>query len=476
MFKFRFSLRSERQTHIEEISIKTPSELKRQIGFFSATALVIGEMIAVGIFLTPAGMAKSLGSPLWLLIVWLVMGTMALSGALCYGELASRFPHAGGGYVYLREAYGPVVAFLYGWKCLLVMDPGITAALATGLAGYAGYSLQLSPLGVKAVAIAAIVMLAAINILGVRFGAGLMRWLTLLKLGALIFIVIWALAFRLGNWSHLFPFIAQRPGSEPLLGALAGGMVGAFFAFGGWWDLSKLAGEVRDPGHTLPRALAFGVLIVTFVYILTSAVFLYLVPLVNVTSGETFAAQAGEALFGRAGGQIFSSIVIVSVLGSLAGLIMAAPRVYFAMARDGVFLRGVARAHSRFGTPMRAIILQATLASLFVLLGTFNQIVSFFIFVTVIFIALTVAAIFILRRRHASDLQYSAPGYPVTPIIFLVLVSVLLLLLGGRNPVQALLGVVVVALGAPVYYLLFRHSFKKAEASNHDLDSNDSSI
>ena len=300
LHRFNFKVtKTKGDAQIETILTKAipQNELKRQIGLFSATALVIGEMIAVGIFLTPAGMAKSLGSPLWLLIVWLVMGTMALSGALCYGELAARFPHAGGGYVYLREAYGPVVAFLYGWKCLLVMDPGITAALATGLASYAGYSLQLSPLGVKAVAIAAIALLAAINIVGVRFGAGLMRWLTLLKLGALLFIVIWALAFRLGNWSHLIPFIEQRPGSEPLLGALAGGMVGAFFAFGGWWDLSKLAGEVRNPAHTLPRALAFGVLIVTFVYILTSAVFLYLVPLASVTSGETFAAQAGEALF-----------------------------------------------------------------------------------------------------------------------------------------------------------------------------------
>ncbi|MGH7451152.1 MAG: APC family permease, partial [bacterium] len=425
-------------------------ELKRRLGLFSATALVVGEVIAVGIFLTPAGMAKSLGSPMWLLAIWLVMGAMALSGALCYGELAARFPEAGGGYVYLRQAYGPAVGFLYGWKCLLVMDPGITAALAVGLASYAGYVVNLSPLGAKAVAVGVVVALAAINIFGVRFGAGLMRWLMLLKLGSLAVIVIWALVFRLGDWSHFLPFVESRPGSEPLLGALAGGMVGAFFAFGGWWDLSKLAGEVRDPVHTLPRALALGVLIVTLVYILTSAVFLYLVPVERVTSAETFAAQAGEALFGRAGGRVFSSIVMVSILSSLAGLIMAAPRVYFAMARDGVFFSAIAEVNPRFGTPARAITLQAALASLFVVLGTFNQIISYFIFVTVIFIALTVTAVFVLRRpqgllsRQASDLSYQTPGYPVTPMIFLVLVSLLLILLDGNNPMQALLGMAVV--------------------------------
>ena len=457
-------------------------ELKRRLGLFSATALVVGEVIAVGIFLTPAGMAKSLGSPMWLLAVWLMMGAMALSGALCYGELAARFPEAGGGYVYLRQAYGPAVGFLYGWKCLLVMDPGITAALAAGLASYAGYVVNLSPLGAKAVAVGVVVVLAAINIFGVRFGAGLMRWLMLLKLGSLAVIVLWALVFRLGDWSHFLPFVEPRPGSEPLLGALAGGMVGAFFAFGGWWDLSKLAGEVRDPAHTLPRALALGVLIVTLVYILTSAVFLYLVPVERVTSAETFAAQAGEALFGRAGGRVFSSIVVVSILGSLAGLIMAAPRVYFAMARDGVFLRAIAVLHPRFGTPARAIMVQAALASLLVVLGTFNQIVSYFIFVTVIFIALTVAAVFVLRRpqgllsRQSSEPGYRAPGYPVTPVIFLVLVSLLLILLGGNNPVQALLGMAVVALGAPVYYLLFRDRLNKERLFRHGLDSDNSPI
>lgn len=431
-------------------------ELKRQIGTRTATALVVGEVIAVGIFLTPAGMAKSLGSPFWLLIVWLLMGAMAVCGALCYGELAARYPEAGGGYVYLREAYGKPVAFLYGWMALLVMDPGLTAALAVGLAGYAGYIFGLSPIGIKAVAIAAIVLLAAANIRGVRLGAWLLRWLTILKFSLLFFLLLWGFAFRLGNWSNFTPFVAQRAHSAPLTNALAIAMIGAFFSFGGWWDVTKLAGEVRDPGRTLPRALLYGVMIVTLVYILTSAVFLYLVPLDTVTSGETFAAQAGEVLFGRAGGLVFSAIVVVAVLGSLAAIIMSSPRVYFAMARDGLFIPAAASLHPRFGTPARAIALQALLASVLVVLGNFNQIVSYFVFVVVIFIALTVAALFVLRRKESHGPEYLTPGYPVTPIIFLLLVTLLLFLLGSNSPKQAFMGVGVVTLGIPVYYLMFR--------------------
>lgn len=411
-------------------------------------------MIAVGIFLTPAGMAKSLGSPLWLLVVWLTMGAMALCGAWCYGELAARFPEPGGGYVYLGRVYGPGVAFLYGWKCLLVMDPGITAALGMGLASYVGYLVALSPMGVKAVALGAIVALAAVNVVGLRLGAGLMRWLTALKLGALALIVLLALGSGAGDWSHFVPLVAQRPGSSPLPGALAPALVGAFFAFGGWWEVSKMAGEARDPARIMPRALALGVVIVTFVYVVTSAVFLYLVPPERVTSGETFAAQAGVMLFGPAGGQVFAAIVVVSVLGSLAVLLMALPRVYYAMARDGVFFRAVGAVHPRFGTPARAIALQATLASLLVVLGTFNQIVAYFIFVTVAFIALTVAGVFVLRRRAVGPPAFRVPGYPAPVVVFLALAVGLLVLLAAYNPLQAFLGIAIVALGVPVYRVM----------------------
>jgi len=430
--------------------------LKRQIGLCTATALIVGEVIAVGIFLTPAGMAKSLGSPVWLLIVWIVMGAMATCGALCYGELAARFPEAGGGYVYLREAYGRPIAFLYGWMALLVMDPGLTAALAVGMAAYVGFIFKLSATALKAVAIGSILLVALVNVRGVRLGGGLIRWLTIIKLGLLGLMIAWGFGSRAGHWSNFIPLVAQRPGSETLPGALAGGLVGAFFSFGGWWDLSKVAGEVRDPERSLPRALVYGVTIITAVYVLTSAAFIYLVPLEHVTSAETFAAQAGGVLFGRLGGPVLSGIVIIAVLGSLAAVVMSAPRVYFAMARDGLFIPAAAAIHPRFQTPARAIAIQAALASTLVLMGTFTTIISYFVFVVVIFIALTVAALFVLRRKTPEAIAYRTPGYPLTPVIFLLLIALLLFLLGGHNPREAILGVGVVALGLPVYYLLFR--------------------
>src|SRR5918997_724303 len=305
----------------------TDSGLKRQIGLLTAAAVVVGEVVGVGIFLTPAAMAKSLGSPLLVLGVWLVSGLMALSGALCYGELAARFPAAGGGYVYLREAYGAPLAFLYGWMVFLVLDPGLTAALAVGAASYVGYAAGLQPAGVKALAVASVLVLAAVNAGGVRLGGWVVRWLTLVKLALLVFILAWGFGLSLGDWSHFAPFAERRAGSPPLGGALAGGLVSAFFSFGGWWDLSKLGGEVRDPRRTLPRALALGVLAVTLVYVLTSA-----------------------------------AVVVVAVLGSLAAFTMAAPRVYFAMARDGLFFHAAARLHPRTGAPARAILMQAALA------------------------------------------------------------------------------------------------------------------
>ncbi|HEY5401593.1 MAG TPA: amino acid permease, partial [Pyrinomonadaceae bacterium] len=233
-------------------------QLKRQIGLKTATALIVGEIIAVGIFLTPAGMAKALGSPFWLLLVWVLMAALSLCGALCFGELAVRFPEAGGGYAYLREIYGPGLAFLYGWMALLVMDPGLTAAIATGAASYVGYGLHLSARGNQLVAIAAIVLLALANIRGVKLGALFVRWLTFLKVGFLGGMVLLAFVGQMGHWSNFVPFVAQRPGSKPLPEALAIGLVGSFFAFAGWWDVSKVAGEVRDPSRTMPRAFVYG--------------------------------------------------------------------------------------------------------------------------------------------------------------------------------------------------------------------------
>jgi basic amino acid/polyamine antiporter, APA family len=433
--------------------------LPRQLGLASATAAVAGESIAVGIFLTPAGMAKSLGSPFCLLIVWTVVGVLTICGALTYGELAARFPRDGGVYVYLLETYGRAVAFLYGWMCLLVLDPGVTAALAVGLASHASYIYPSSAVMTKLVGIGVIWVLCIVNVLSIRVSAGFLRWTTWLKLGLLLFLVVWALGFRLGSWSNFVPFVAQRAGSLPLAPALGAAMVGAFFSFGGWWDVSKIAGEVRDPGRTLARAMLIGVLIVTIVYAVVSAVFLYLVPLRSVTSDETFVAQAGAVLFGPAGAVIFSGIVIVCVFSSIAALIMSAPRVYYAMAQDGLFLHAVAAVHPRFGSPARAIVIQGAIASALVAIGNFQQIIAYFMFIAIVFLAMAGAAVFIARSRQSSSTPvFLTPAYPLPPLMFLTLISLLLILLAVHSPRQALLGTAVVLLGLPVYRMFHRSS------------------
>ena len=449
---------------------ETPNQepgLPRQLGLTTATALVVAEVIGVGIFLTTAGMVKALGSPFWLLAVWLTTGMAAMGGSICFGALAARRPEAGGPYVYLKEAYGRRVAFLFGWLSMLVTDPGITAAVAVGLAHYVGYLVPLSSWGSRAIAVGSIWLLAAINIRGVNLGSVVIRGLAGLKLAVLGFLVIWGLGLGRGNWSNFVPLVSQRPGSEPLMGALIGGMIAAFFSLGGWWDVSKLAGEVRDPRRVLPRALFLGVILVTLVYILISLVFVYLVPAERIDSGEMFAALAGEALFGRAGGVIFSLIVTVTVLGSLAALLMAMPRVYFAMARDGLFFPGVAALNARYRTPARAIVIQAALASILAVVGTFDEILAYFIVPTVLFVGLTVAAVFVLgRRARNTEAPVAVPWFPLPPLLFLVPTSALVALLAMSRPKHAGVGLAVVLLGLPVYHLVFTRLVPRAAAGN----------
>jgi APA family basic amino acid/polyamine antiporter len=404
--------------------------------------------VGVGIFLTPAGMARGLASPGLVFAVWAFMGAAALCGALSLGELAARYPEAGGSYVYLREAYGPLAAFLYGWKCLLVMDPGLTAALAMGLGAYAQSTWPaLDP---RTVALASIAVIAAANVVGLRLAGAIGHALALAKIALLVGLVGWGFASGAGDLGHFAPFAERRPDAPPLVPALAGALVMAFFSFGGWWEAAKLAGEVRDPGRALPRALALGVGAVTLLYVGVSAVFLYLVPIEQAGSSETFAAQAGLALFGPSGGRALSFLVVVFVSSSLFAFMTFAPRLYYAMARDGAAPRFAGRLHPRTGTPVAAIGLQAALGIALVLIGSFDTIVAYFVFVTVAFLALTVAGLYRLPRPAPGG--YRVPGWPVTPLVFLLMLVVMLALLAAGNPRQTVLGIVVVLAGIPVYH------------------------
>lgn len=422
--------------------------LKRELGLGAAIAAVCGESIALGIFLTPAAMAKSLGSPLLLLGVWLAMALMACAGAVCYAELAVSLPEAGGAYVYLRHFYGEKTAFLYGWMSMVVMDSGLAAALAVGATAYLATVVPLAGTFPSLTASLLLLAMAAINYRGTRISGRFMtsvNWLKLLVIGLLIG---WAFGRHSLSHTNLLPLAARRPGSDLLVVGIAGAFINAFFSYGGWWDVTKLAGEIREPRKNLPRALILGVLAVTLVYIGLSAAFLHVVPLQQVTSNQAFVAQFGEALFGRTGAVVLTICVLISVLGGLAALTMAAPRVYFAMAQNGQFLAAFGRLHPRFNSPANAILLQLAFSLAVLGLGAFDKIISYIIFTAVIFLALTGAAVF--RLREAGRRFW----YPIAPVLYILCCATVALMIVMRNPLEAVLGVAVVLLGYPLYWKL----------------------
>ncbi len=304
-----------------------PDRLSRELGLTTTTLLVVGQVIAVGIFLTPAAMVRDLVAPLWVLGVWVLMGGMAICGALVFGELASRYPQAGGVYVYLREAWGPRLAFLYGWKCFLVMDPGLSAALAAGLSSYLPYVFAIGPRGQLAAGVGVIVSLALVNTAGVRLGARVIALLTVAKLALLAIVILAGVLAPAGDWHHFVP-LAERPAAAaPLVGALAGAIVSAFFSFGGWWEAGRMAGEIRDAQRILPRALLGGLAIITAAYALMTALVTYAMPPGAITSSAAFVTELGATIFGDSGARLLAIIVVISVGGSLAAFLMSAPRV-----------------------------------------------------------------------------------------------------------------------------------------------------
>jgi basic amino acid/polyamine antiporter, APA family len=426
----------------------------RELGFWSATALVVGHTIGVGIFLTPAELIGALASPALTLGLWLACGALVLAGAFTFGELASRFPQAGGPYVYLREAWGERVAFLYGWQCLLVMDPGITAALALGLSQYLVLLWPGAAGQERWLAVGTVWALALVNMAGLRLSSRVLNLMTAVKVGALAAIVLGALAVGSGSWSHLVPFAARRPGSVPIAEALALGLLGAFYSFGGFWEASRVAGEMRDPRRQVPRALALGVTVVTLIYLATTLAFLYLVPPEQAASAAEFARRFGEALLGSSGPRALAAVVVLSVVASAMALLLMAPRVYLAMNRDGLFLPALASLHPVTRAPVRATALLAAIASVFVLTGTFQQIVALFLCTTLVFIALAAAGLFRFRRRDRDAAGFRSPGYPATAALFVGFVLAVVALAAYARPLQALAGFALVLTGLPAYRLL----------------------
>jgi basic amino acid/polyamine antiporter, APA family len=425
-----------------------PQPPARQLGLSAAIAIVTGESIALGIFLTPAAMAKSLGSPLLLGLVWMGMALMAICGAFCYSELAIRLPESGGEYVYLRAAYGEQTSFLYGWMSSLVMYPGVATALAVGSVAYIA---QIAPVYPRILAFAPATILCAfgvVNILGTRLSGVVASFVNYLKVAVLLTITGWAFAGGHAHVANVLPLAQRRPGSEALIPALASAVVSAFFSFGGWWDASKIAGEVRDPRRTLPLAFLGGVSLVALAYVGVSGAFLAVVPITDVTSNTAFVAQFGAVLFGRAGSRILSACVLICVCGGIAALSMAAPRVIYAMAAKGSFFPAFGRIHQRFGTPVNAILLQPALSLLVLAFGAFDRVLAFIIFSAVLFLALTVSTLF----RFAEPVK--AWWYPVAPVLFMFFCFVVDALILLHDPIPALIGVGIVISGIPARRLI----------------------
>ncbi len=428
------------------------------MGVWAATAVVTGEAISLGIFLTPAAMAKSLGSPLLLGAVWCGMAVMTLAGALCFTELAVRNPHDGGEYLYLRRGFGRHVAFLYGWMAAVVMYPGVAAALCVGTGPYLQALMPLPSRLVRVLPALILIALGAANYFGTRFSSGLMTVLNWLKVPVLVGLVAWALASGHATIANLAPLTVRRSGSDPIIGAIAGAAISAFFCFGGWWEAGKIAGQVRNPDRTLPIAFSGGVLVVTVLYLLVSLAFVSVVPMQQIQSNTAFVAQFGQALFGSAGGRVLSACVVLSVLGGLMVLSMAVPRVTFALARGESAdhpsgpLAVFARLHPRFGTPANGVLLQTGMALVVLSLGAFDRILDFIIFSAVVFLALTVFTLF----RVITPVRRW--WFPFAPIVFIAGAGILalMLLLHGLGP--SLLGAVVVLAGLPIRWLLVRKS------------------
>lgn len=447
--------------------------LTRRLGLWSATAVLIGSTIGSGIFRSPAGVAAKLPGPLPMLSVWVMGGLFALCGALTLSEVASAFPETGGLYVFIRNAWGRTPAFLFGWSELVLIRAASLGAISTTCAEYGFRLVGRDPAAgphvvqVHYVAAAAIALTAFFNYRGLKWGSMVQNITTLAKYGALVFIVAVALAIGLRQTGgHFSPAIP--PGSfQAVPFGLA--LVGVLWAFDGWADLSFVAGEVADPRRTLPRALIGGTLAVIVIYLLANVAYLAVLPVQSIATSRLVAADVAQRVIGAGGAVFVAAAVVVSTFGTLNGSLLTSPRIFFAMAADGLFPRRVGAVHPRYGTPSVAVLVSATLGIMFVLLRTFEQLADTFVTAIVPFYALGVASVFVLRRRAGYDPAFRVPGYPVIPALFVIATVCLLAnaLIDGstRWATAAVLGVVLA--GIPVYLLTVgRRGARTQEARN----------
>ncbi len=454
--------------------MKNKNILTRQLGLFDSAMMMMGIVIGSGIFLTTGIMAQAIPSASLILLAWLVGGLLILAGALTYAELGVSLPEAGGQYVYLREAYGHLYGFLFGWKMFLVNMTGSIAALGVGFAEYFGkffpffstkevvFSTQISFFNNsysyslsrgQIVAVAVIVLLSAINYVGVGLGKNIQNVLTVIKIGTILAFIIFGFIFVKGTSVDF----SINPGGWSFATLITGfglALVAVFWAFDGWNNINYVAGEIKDPKRNLKHALILGTAGITILYVFTNIIYVLALPIEKMKGVATVAEQASSFLFGTTAAGLISAMILISILGAMNGAIFVGPRVYYAMARDGLFFKKVGTVHPRFQTPGFALLLQAVWASILALTGTFEQLFTFAMFAGILFWALAAASIFTLRKKYP-DLPrpYKAWGYPVVPWIFIIALSGILLITLVKRPVESLAGVGLMVIGIPVYYI-----------------------
>jgi APA family basic amino acid/polyamine antiporter len=430
-----------------------PVTYRRTLGLFSGTMAVVGGIIGSGIFINPSIVAQRVGTPALTLGVWALGGVIALIGAFCFGELGQRRPRAGGSYVYIREALGPLPAFLYAWALLLVIGTGAIAAVAVTFANYALGLAGLPTSYATPVAGSAILLLTAVNYLGIRPGAATTNIFTLLKLAALAFLIL----VGLGSGATPTPAVTDPLPSGGTFLAVAAALVPVLFAFGGWQQTNFIAEEIVEPHKNLPRALVLGVVIVVVVYLLANVTYLRILGQAGLAASAAPAADALRSRLGTTGATVISAGIAASTFGFLNLVIMVSPRVYQTMAADGLFFPAFARLHTRYRTPSAAIVVQGLWAIALLVTGRYGALLDYVVFCDWIFFGLAVVSLFVLRRRdHAAGLPeppaaFRVPGWPVTPALFVLASGYVVIGSISSNPHNALLGVCILLLGVPVF-------------------------
>jgi len=453
---------------------------RREVGLFSATMLIAGCMIGSGIFVVPSEIVQVGHSGAFLLLTWGFTGVLTLMGVLAFGELAAMFPEAGGPYVYLKEAFGRRVAFLFGWTTFAIIECGSIAAVASAF-GYVlgtflpGFSdarwllppvripgmhllgLPLGPwaLGLTSARAAGLVLVAALtwlNLQGIRLGARFQSVITLAKVGALTGLILLGLLMSPAHAPLAGPYTGGGPGL-PLLAAFLVAQVGSLFATNGWNYLPYIGGEVRDPGRTLPRALSLGVALVVGLYLLANLAYLHVLGPVGIATAPAgrVATETLRTLLGPRAGLLMAAAILVSMVGYMNGAILSSPRIYQAMAADGLFFRSASRLSAK-GVPAAALAFQALWTCLLALSGTYGQLLDFIIFAELLFFVLTVAAVFVLRRtRPGHPRPYRTWGYPFTPALYVAGCCAVLAGLLLYRPSYTWPGLVLVLIGLPIY-------------------------